>query len=441
MGIGHLAALDLEQSGSEVDGSRTGYHSSEVGVIPDDWSVVKLRDLAFIQRGASPRPIDSPVWYDNSSRVGWVRISDVTESNDKYLERTKDYLSQRGIAESRFLPSGSLIMSICATVGLPVMTRIDACIHDGFVGFTNLRGVSQEFLYYKLKEVESVFRGLGQTGSQSNLNSDLVRNQLIALPPIAEQRAIAVALSDVDRLLGALDRLLAKKRAIKLAAMQQLLTGKTRLPGFGGEWETKQLGGLGSFSKGKGIKKDDVVSAGIPCVRYGEIYTRHTDYIKSFHSFIPLRVANKSQRLRKGALLFAASGETAEEIGKCVAFLGDEEAYAGGDIIIFSPVGQDSMYLGYLLNHPAVAAEKARMGQGDAVVHIGVKHLAELELSLPAEDEQRAIATVLSDMDEEIAALERRREKTVAVKQGMMQVLLTGRVRLVAPTEPGADRP
>jgi len=150
-----------------------------------------------------------------------------------------------------------------------------------------------------------------------------------------------------------------------------------------------------------------------------------------FYSFIPRHVAKHSQRLRKGDLLFAGSGETAEEIGKCVAFLNDEDAYAGGDIVIFAPSGQDSMYLGYLMNHSSISFQKARMGQGDAVVHISAKNLAQLELRLPRPKEQTAIATVLSDMDAELAVLEARRDKTRALKQGMMQELLTGRIRLI----------
>jgi type I restriction enzyme, S subunit len=137
-------------------------------------------------------------------------------------------------------------------------------------------------------------------------------------------------------------------------------------------------------------------------------------------------------------LLFAGSGETAEEIGKCVAFLGDEEAYAGGDVVIFTPSGQNSLYLGYLMNYSSIASQKAKMGQGDAIVHIYASNLSQLELALPSsdppsEDEQTAIATILSDMDAELAALEQRRDKTRALKQAMMQKLLTGKTRLVSP--------
>ncbi|MDF1612297.1 restriction endonuclease subunit S [Stygiobacter electus] len=194
-----------------------------------EWEMKKLGDIAAIQRGASPRPIDSPDWYSSSSNVGWVRISDVTASNGRLLEKTEDYLSKAGIARSRFLKKGSLIMSICATVGIPVITNFDVCIHDGFVGFSNLYNVDKVFLLYKLKELESIFKTLGQMGSQSNLNTELVNNYEINLPPIDEQVAIAYFLSDIDTEIESLNQKLNKYKSIKQGMMQNLLTGKIRL--------------------------------------------------------------------------------------------------------------------------------------------------------------------------------------------------------------------
>ncbi len=254
----------------------------------------------------------------------------------------------------------------------------------------------------------------------------------IAIPTtLPEQEAIASALSDADALIESLEQLIAKKRLVKQGAMQELLTGKKRLPGFKGEWEESQLGNIGVFLKGRGIKKDEVVPEGFPCIRYGEIYTHHNEYLKVFNSFITSETAKQSQRIYKGDLLFAGSGETAEEIGKCIAFLGDDEAYAGGDIVIFRPSRQDSKFLGFLMNHSTITSQKARMGQGDAVVHISARNLSCLKLSLPPLPEQAAIAAVLSDMDAEIAALEDKLAKHRQVKQGMMQELLTGRIRLI----------
>ena len=132
-------------------------------------------------------------------------------------------------------------MSICATVGVPVITAIDTCIHDGFVGFSNLKSATKEYIYIVLKSLTKEFQSMGQTGSQANLNSDLVRDRKVFVPPLPEQRAIASALADVDALLASLEALLTKKRQLKQAAMQELLTGKTRLEGFGGEWESTAL--------------------------------------------------------------------------------------------------------------------------------------------------------------------------------------------------------
>ena len=412
-------------------GLRPGYKQTDVGMIPEDWSVRLLKELADIQRGASPRPIASPVWYDRESKVGWVRISDVTNSDGKHLLRTRDYLSEKGIAQSRYLPSGSLIMSICATVGIPVITELDTCIHDGFVGFSRLRSVDQVFLYYKLKELEPTFRSKGQMGSQSNLNSDLVREQPVALPPLPEQRAIAVVLSDVDALIASVDKLIVKKRAIKQGAMQQLLTGKTRLPGFSGEWEVRRLGDLGSFRKGRNIPKSQLSAQGEPCVLYGEIYTRYDCVVHELESYIPREVAEQSTPVQPGDVLLACSGETAEEIGKCFAYVGTETAYAGGDLIILSPTEADSTFLGYQLNSPSLCKQKEKLGQGSSVVHLYVSGLATVEVPLPTFLEQQAIAAVLSDIDAEIAALQQRRDKTRALKQGMMQELLTGKTRLL----------
>ena len=300
----------------------------------------------------------------------------------------------------------------------------------------NHNAVETGYLLYALMS-EAFQRSIsiaGGTGSTvSNLRIPVLTGLQIPAPPLLEQRAIAEALSDVDGLLAALDRLIAKKRDLKQAAMQQLLTGQTRLPGFHDEWEVKRLGELGSFLKGSGVKKDEAQSGHLPCIRYGEIYTRHNDYIKEFQSFVSQKVAATACRLKQGDLLFAGSGETKEEIGKCVAFVFEFEAYAGGDIVILRPQGVDSLFLGFCLNAPPVSRQKASRGQGDAVVHIGAGALADVSLPLPPLPEQTAIAEILSDMDAELAALEQRRDKTRLLKQAMMQELLTGRTRLVPP--------
>lgn len=197
------------------------------------------------------------------------------------------------------------------------------------------------------------------------------------------------------------------------------------------DWEAVPLGRLGSFSKGQGIRKDQASSGDVPCVRYGEIYTDHNDVVRKYRSRISREVASTSKVLRKGDLLFAGSGETKEEIGKCVAFVDDCEAYAGGDIIILSPRSANSVLLGYLLNSEVIARQKAARAQGDAVVHISAKALADVIAPLPTSDiEQSAIAEALSDMDEAIVAQEAVIAKKRALRTATMQALLSGTRRL-----------
>lgn len=190
------------------------------------------------------------------------------------------------------------------------------------------------------------------------------------------------------------------------------------------DWEIKSLSELGTFSKGSGVRKDESNSGLLPCIRYGEIYTRHNDFIKDFYSFISKSVAIGAKQLKKGDLLFAGSGETKEEIGKSVAYIGDHEAYAGGDIVILSITSGNSKYLGYLLNAPFIQNQKSKRGQGDAVVHISSSQLGSIVIPLPPLPEQTAIAEALSDMDALIAQTEQLIEKKKAIKQGMMHELL-----------------
>lgn len=192
-----------------------------------EWEAKRLGDVASIQRGASPRPIDSPVWFDNNSEIGWVRISDVNPTSI-YLQETTQRLSALGVQHSRPVKRGSLIMSICATVGRPVITKIDTCIHDGFVAFDDLE-VEQRFLYYFLKFIEYDWAKHGQTGSQMNLNTPMINQTSVSVPAIDEQLAIATILSDMDTELTALESRLAKARQIKQGMMQELLTGRIRL--------------------------------------------------------------------------------------------------------------------------------------------------------------------------------------------------------------------
>jgi type I restriction enzyme S subunit len=197
------------------------------------------------------------------------------------------------------------------------------------------------------------------------------------------------------------------------------------------DWTVMPLGALGTFSKGKGILKEQVISEGLPCVRYGEIYTTHDFIIKEFKSFIAEDVATESKEIKNGDILFAGSGETVEEIGKAVAYIGTEKAYAGGDVIILSTRKDvNPKCLSYALETDFVKRQKRVLGQGNSVVHIYPSDLSKVKIPLPPLPEQKAIAQVLSTADAAIHTTERLIAQKELRKKWLMQQLLTGKKRL-----------
>lgn len=254
----------------------------------------------------------------------------------------------------------------------------------------------------------------------------------LPLPPHKEQKEIADFLHLMDTAINKNNLMIEKKELETKWLVQNLLTGKKRLKEFKREkWKEIRLGNLGKFSKGKGILKEQVSDRGFPCIRYGEIYTTHHFIIKEFKSFISEEIANESQEIKKGDVLFAGSGETLEEIGKAVAYVGNEKAFAGGDVIILSTNEKvNAECLSYLLETNFVRRQKRRLGQGQSVVHIYSSDLAELKISLPSVEEQTAIAQVLQASNNEIQILKSKTEKLREKKKGLVQQLLTGKKRL-----------
>ena len=208
----------------------TKFKKTEIGEIPDEWETINLGQLAEIKRGASPRPISSPKWFSEKKNVGWIRISDVTKTK-KYLNDTEQYLSDEGVAKSRLVKPNDLIMSICATVGKPIILNMEACIHDGFVVFDNLdkNKILTDYLYYLLQKKEQDFKGMGQTGTQANLNTSIVGSTTITLPSLKEQGKIASILSEVDDKIEEYENKRQKLEELKKGLMQQLLTGMIRV--------------------------------------------------------------------------------------------------------------------------------------------------------------------------------------------------------------------
>jgi type I restriction enzyme S subunit len=215
--------------------------SEWLGKIPSHWTALKIKRLCQVRRGASPRPIEDPVYFDEAGEYAWVRISDVTAS-EKYLFSTEERLSELGKNKSVALEPGRLFLSIAASVGKPIITKIKCCIHDGFVYFVGLKQDS-EYLYYLFKSGQ-LFSGLGKLGTQLNLNTDTIGDIRIPLPPLPEQRAIATFLdretARIDALIGHKERLIAlleeKRQAILSHAVIRGLNPAALLKDSGVPW-------------------------------------------------------------------------------------------------------------------------------------------------------------------------------------------------------------
>jgi type I restriction enzyme S subunit len=207
---------------------------------------------------------------------------------------------------------------------------------------------------------------------------------------------------------------------------------ETQLGWIPEDWSVKSLDQLGEFSKGKGIAKKDILEdevGGLPCVRYAEIYTIYHYNTTVLKSKINQESAANSNPINYGDILFAGSGETLEDIGKSIAYLNKETAYAGGDICILKYHNQDPRFLGYLFNNDVVRSQLFKIGQGHSVVHIYSSGLKKVTVPIPSLPEQQKIAIILNTWDKAINAQEKLIAQKQALKKGLMQQLLTGKKR------------
>ncbi|MCK4619596.1 MAG: restriction endonuclease subunit S [Desulfobacterales bacterium] len=392
---------------------KKGCKQTEVGVIPEDWDATRLRNIGDIKRGASPRPIDSPVWFDEQSQIGWLRISDVTKSS-KYLKDTTQNLSALGVKHSRYVERNNLVMSICATVGRPILTRKNVCIHDGFVVFSNLK-IDKEYLYYILSSIEKDWSKHGQTGSQMNLNTGLINSTVIPLPPTkAEQTAIAAALSDADALIQSMEKLIAKKRLIKHGAMQELHQPKEG-------WVVKKLGEIAFFTNGK-AHEQFIDDAGDYIVVNSKFISTEGEVFKNASiSLCPLNIGDIT--------MVMSDIPNGKALAKCFIIPKSGKYTLNQRICALRTETLDTIFLAFVINRNKYFLA---FDSGTGQTNLKKQDVLECPIDLPpTKKEQIAIAKVLSDMDAEISTLETKLAKYKRIKQGMMQELLTGKIRLV----------
>lgn len=410
-----------------------GYKQTEIGVLPQEWEVASVGEQAEkVGSGITPTGGERVYATDGrkfirSQNVGWgtlilddVAFIDETihatfaateiEIGDVLLNITGASIGRSAVADHR-VRGGNVNQHVCILRGNPKQ------LIPSFLNYVLLSAEGQ-------RQIDSFQAG----GNRQGLNFAQVRSLRLPLPPLSEQGTITTALGDVDALLDGLTRLIAKKRDLKQAAMQQLLTGQTRLPGFRGLWEISTVGGEFEIMLGKMLDAERNVGVSKPYVGNRAVQWGRID-ITEVQTVPMSRGDMQRYRLQKGDLLVCEGGE----VGRAAIWDGSlEECYYQKALHRLRPVqGFNPLLMAAFLRHWSERGVFANYVTQTSFAHLPREKFITMPLPVPSKHEQEAISAVLSDMDAEIAALEARRDKTRLLKQAMMQELLTGRTRLV----------
>jgi type I restriction enzyme S subunit len=406
---------------------KPGYKLTEVGVIPQDWELRELGYIASVAAGGTPSRENPAYW---NGEIPWVTTSQIDFNT---ITNADQHITELGLKNSaaKLLAPGTLLLALYGqgkTRGKVCTLGIQATTNQACASIVVSSALSRSYVFHSLASQYDVIRGLSNSGSQENLNGQIVKSILVPLPPTkAEQEAIAEALSDADALIESLEQLIAKKHDLKQGAMQELLTGKKRLPGFKREWEVKSLGEIGESLIGLTYKPTDVRSDGMLVLRSSNIFEgalRFEDNV-----FVAMEVPEKIL-VRSDDILICVRNGSRDLIGKCAKI--DERAQGmtfGAFMAVFRTRFHNFVYHQFQSH---VIKRQIREHLGATINQITNKSLNSFQIPFPTdEDEQAAIAAVLTDMDAEIAALEAELDKTRQLMQGMMHNLLTGKIRLV----------
>ena len=385
-----------------------GYKQTELGIIPEDWEVKQISDFTSVVTGGTPSTQHAEYWG------GDIRWMNSGELNLKFVYDVEGRITEEGLNNSstHIIPAKCVLVGLAGqgkTRGTAAYNLVSLCTNQSIAAFLPTDTHSSLYLYYVIDSLYDYLRLLSSgDGGRGGLNKQILSSLNIVLPPITEQRAIAEALSDVDGLIAALDKKIAKKRLLKQGAMQQLLTGKKRLPGFTDEWKYVALEHLLEYEQPT------------------KYLVKSTDYIESG---TPVLTAGKTFIL----------GYTAETKG----------IYTNLPVIIFDDFTTDSKYVTMPFKAKSSAMKMLQLKDRRYNLRLvyelmqliqfplydhqryWISEYSKLQVYIPSDfKEQQAIATILSDMDKEIADLEAQRDKYRLLKSGMMQKLLTGQTRL-----------
>jgi len=410
---------------------KQGYKQSEVGVIPVEWEVKTMNSLTILMTNGFVGTATN-AYVDSDDGVLYIQGYNVEEDGFEFHGIKRVSKAFHAKHQKSSLRAGDLLTIQTGDIGVTAMVPPElagANCHALVISRFDQK-ISEPLFYchyFNSERGRAQFKEIETGSTMKHLNVGDMKQLFLPLPPLPEQRAIAEALSDVDGLLGGLDRLIAKKRDLKQAAMQQLLTGQTRLPGFHGEWEVKTLGEVTQMRSG------GTPPSSIPAYYDGEIpWVSISDMTKGgkFINSTDRNLSNAgfaciaAQMFPTGTVLYAMYAS----LGEC-SIAGVSLCSSQAILGIRPNRNLSSDFLYYYLSSLKLVVKS--IGQQGTQANLNKGMVQQFLLRLPTLPEQTAIAAVLSDMDAELAALEERREKTRQLKQGMMQELLTGRTRLV----------
>jgi len=403
---------------------KQGYRQTEAGAIPKGWMLDRIRNLALITTGAK----NTQDKVDDGQYPFFVRSDNVERIN------TYSFSGEAVLTAGDGVGTGKVFHYING----------DFDFHQRVYKISNFAPTLDAYFFYLYFSTHFYERIMSMTAKSSvdSVRMEMIADMPVPLPPLPEQRAISSALRDADALITSLNQLIAKKHDIKRATMQQLLTGKQRLPGFnrtGGKFKQTEVGGIpedwGITEVGEITRshkqgfytKNRYVDNGVRLVRITDLMNPLINYKEMPMLHIP-RNDLELYRVKVGDFLFARSGA----IGRYGIVYEPIEAIFGSYIIRFT-FDSDKVkneYFGFLYETEVVWKQLLSITQGSSNININAANIKSIKIPLPPIEEQCAITVVLWDMDAEIAALELRRDKTRAIKQGMMQELLTGNTRL-----------
>jgi len=399
---------------------RIGYKTTKIGLIPNEWKIVNLVKIAKVQRGRfSPRPRNDPKYYGGD--IPFVQTGDVANCGGK-INSYSQTLNKIGLGVSKLFPEGTILITIAANIGHTGILQIDMAAPDSLIGIICKPESHNKFLNYYLSTQQKRLEYLAPAGAQKNINIDTLNVLKIPLPPLSEQQKIATILSTWDKAIELTEQLIEAKEEQKRGLMQWLLTGKVRVKKFSGDWKEVHLGDI--FKERKQAGYNDLPLLAITGDR-GVIYRNELDKKDSSNED-----KSKYKRICPGDI-----GYNTMRMWQGRSAVSSLEGIVSPAYTIVTPKkGIDVNFMGSLFQLPQTIHSFWRYSQGlvDDTLNCKFPSFALVKVKIPpTHEEQSAISQILNLAEEEINILTNRLDSLKKQKKGLMQQLLTGKIRVV----------